>query len=142
MDKQEVLRIMRTGSRKEKMDYLNFLDNVFDTYNRSIVNASAVVQELINCALASNDDGLTDEIIEVICSAQISQDLHDIDYSAIANSLTRVPEKFLPRYIDMLGNTGDVKFLSDIMKFKSHKSKSVQDAVNDALIELRVSDRS
>ncbi len=142
MDEQEALRIMRIGSRKEKMDYLNFLDNVFDTYNRNVENSSAIVQVLIDSALESKDDDLTDEIIEVICSAQISQELRDIDYGKIANNITRVPEKFLPRYIDMLGNTGDVRFLSDILKFKNHKSMSVQDAVNDALIELRASEHS
>lgn len=137
MNMQEVVHIMRYGSREDKMSYLNFLDIAFDVYNRKIENANAVVEVLIDSALASKDDGLTDEILEVICSAQISQDLHDVDYSKIANNLNNVSEKFLPRYIDILGNTGNTKYLPDVLRFKNDKNRNVQQAVKDALIELR-----
>lgn len=140
MNKQKAIDIMQYGSINDKMNFLNDLDTAFDTYNRNIANSDEVVDALITFALTSKDDELTNEILEVICSAQISQDLRNVDYSKIVERINNVPEKFLPRYIDILGNTGNVKYLPTILSLKSHKNKNVQQSVKDALTELRVSD--
>lgn len=140
MNKQEALNILRYGSRESKLEYLNDLDTAFDTYNRDIANASEVVGVLIDAALASTDDEITDGILEVICSAQVSQNLHGVDYDALAGSLDNVAERFLPRFIDILGNTGDKRYLSAILRFQNHQAKNVQNAVKDALVELRVTE--
>ena len=140
MNKQETINIMQNGSRGEKLAYLNDLDTIFDTYNRNVANSDEVIDTLINFALISEDDEITDELLEVICSAQGTQDLRKVDYSKIVNNINRVPEKFLPRYIDILSYTYDTQYLPVILSFKSHKDKDVQQAVKDALIELRASD--
>ncbi len=142
MNKLETKNIMLNGSRSDKLDFLNELDGIFDTYNRNIPNSDEVIDTLIALALISTDEDITDEILEVICSAQISQDLRDVDYDKIANNLNAVPEKFLPRYIDILSNTGDKKYLPAIIHFADHKSKNVQEAVKDALNELQISDHN
>lgn len=140
MNKQETLRIMQCGSLNEKLNFLYDLDTAFDTYNRNIANSDEVVETLITYALASKDDELTDEILEVICSAQISQDLRRVDYDAIKEKIHSVPEKFLPRYIDILGNSGNSQYLPVIIDFRNYKNKDVQESVKDALVELRASD--
>lgn len=133
---------MQNGNRNDKLDYLNDLDTAFDTYNRNIANSDEVIDTLINFALISEDDEITDELLEVICSAQTSQDLKDVDYSKIAVNLDDVSEKFLPKYIEILSYTYDNKYLPIILNFKNHKNKDVQQAVEDALIELRASDHN
>jgi hypothetical protein len=138
MTKQETMKTMTNGNISVKMSYLHDLDVIFDTYNRNIPNASEVVNILISFAMTSKEDELTNEILEVICSAQISQDLNNVDYDGIAKGINDVSERFLPRYIDILGNTGNAKYLPVIMSFKNHNNKSVQQSVKDALIELRI----
>ena len=139
MNRQEVVEVMRYGSRSEKMNYLNDLDTVFDTYNRNVTNSNEVIDALIDFAVASEDDELTNEILEVICSAQISQDLKNINYNKIAKNIKNIPEKFLPRCIDILGNTGDISYVPVIMSFKNNSNRNVLEAVRNALTELRTS---
>lgn len=140
MNKQEAIKIFQYGSQSDILEYLNDLDTAFDTYNRNIANSDEVINTLINFALISKDDEITDELLEVICSAQRSQDLRDVDYSKIATNLNNVPEKFLPRYIDILSYSYDTKYLPTIVSLKKHKNKEVQQAVEDALKELQANE--
>ena len=140
LNKQEAISIMLHGSHSDKMEYLNFLDIAFDTYNRNIKNSDEVVGTLIDAALISEDDEITDEILEVICSAQVSQNLQNVDYSKISVKLNDISERFLPKYIEILGNTYNKKYLPDILQFRSHKKKDVQEAVRDILIEWQLVD--
>ena len=138
MNKQETIRIMQYGSREEKMDYIDGLDIVFDTYDRNVPNASEIVDTLIRFALASTDDELTFTMLRVISLAQTFQDLVGVDYGAIAKNLNKVPIQFLPNYIDILGGTCDITYLPDVLKFRDHELADVRVAVRDALIEFRV----
>ena len=140
MNIQEAIKVMHQGSYNEKMEYLNFLYITFDTYNRNIEHADAVINVLIDCALASKEDKLLDEILEVICSAQVSQNLQNINYDRIAVSLNDLPIKYLPKYIEILGNTYDKRYVASILQFKNHCNKYVNEAVSDALVELQVTD--
>lgn len=138
MNTQEALKVMQHGSHSEKMGYLYDLDAEFDTYNRNIANSSEVITALIGFALSSKDDELINEILGVISSAQVSQDLKEVDFHKLAEKINSIPVKFLPLCIDILGATADVSHLPVILNFKHHGDTKVQEAVRDALVELRV----
>lgn len=140
MNKQEAITIMQHSSREGKLSYLYDLDTAFDSYNRNIENSGEVIDVLIDIALTSEDDEITNEILEVICSAQITQELMEADFDKIADNLNNVPIKFLPRYIDILSYTGNKKYSHFIINFKGHPDKYVREAVKDALVELRIAD--
>ena len=90
MDQQQFFEVMGTGTHQQKMDYLLELESIFDSYNRKIAHAEEIIIELLKLIIKIQDDELTDQMMQVVCSAEISQDLQNVNFNILAKNIDKI----------------------------------------------------
>ena len=136
MDQQQFFEVMGTGTHQQKMDYLLELESIFDSYNRKIAHAEEIIIELLKLIIKIQDDELTDQMMQVVCSAEISQDLQNVNFDILAKNIDKLSEKALPVAIRILNYTYDKKYSSLIQTFTLSKNAKIRDAAQEALKEF------
>ena len=135
MDKYGIEATLSYGSETEKIELLSHLCDVFESYNKNIKGFDEIVQMLVNLTVKP-DDRISDDIIDTILTAQINQDISNINFDIVDEHLETAPTHILPRFIEILSYTYNRKYIPSIVRFKDHKDAYIKQAVEDAIIEL------
>lgn len=140
MDRINELKLtLETGTEIEKIILLNHYNDMFESYNKHIDNFEAIVRLLIEYALVESNDTVIDEILELICTAQIYQNTGNICFEKIAENILSIPTHFISKYIEILSYTHNIKYLELIKSFEECNNPYIKKSVEDALIEMGVS---
>ena len=75
-------------------------------------------------------------MMQVVCSAEISQDLQNVNFDILAKNIDKLSEKALPVAIRILNYTYDKKYISLIQTFTLSKNAKIRDAAQEALKEF------
>lgn len=138
MDINEVKKILLKGTVDDKIDILSYLCDIFEAYNKNINHFEELIEFLIHLAIETQDENEKEEILETICKAAIYQDIDKVNFDVLEQDIQKVSVKFLPRYIDILSYTHNIKYAKSILQFKDHKDKYVQIAVREAIQEMGI----
>ena len=129
--------IIETGSTTEKIHFFSYLCDVFESYNKNILDLEGILESIIDYVVTSHDDDAKSEAIEAVCTAQVYQNTMSVDFDKIETELKRSqPSLYTDRYINILSYTHNKKYLDTILQFKDHEDKYVKKAVEEALIEM------
>jgi len=139
MDIEELKTIIINGSTSEKVYIFSYLVDVFNSYSKNIMNLQEILEVLIDYVVTSPDDDAKSEALDAICSAQGNQDTINIDFDKIENELIKNTfTKYIEKYIEILGNTHDKKYLQTILQFQDREEWYIKEAIHYALIEMGI----
>ena len=138
MNKYEVEKTMSGGSADEQVVLLSQLTCIFESYDKNIKDFDEITQTLVNLSVKISDDNVLDQILETIVTAQINQNIDNINFDIIDEYLADAKERFLARFIDIISYTYNRKYLPSILRFKDNSNIYVRQAVEDAIVELGI----
>lgn len=138
MDINEIKTILLEGTLDDKIEILDYLCDIFESYNKNIDHFEELLKFLIHLAIETQDEYIKDDILETICKAAIYQNIDNINFDVFNQNMQKVSVKYLPRYIDILSYTHNKKYIESIFQFKNHQNKYVQIAVKEAAQEMGI----
>lgn len=138
MDISEIKKVLLSENLKEKKEILSCFCDILESYNQNIPMLNEIIQFLVDTLVLSYDFDISIEILDTICFAQIYQNVDGVNFDAFEEYITDAPEFIIPRIIDILGYTNNMKYARTIQKFQLHNNIQIRNAVQDAMLELGV----
>ena len=136
MDKEEIKEMLIEGTLSDKLEAMDYLDILFDSYDQDIPQLKEIIEYLIHFAMNVQDDKMRKEILYLICKADTKKDFIKVDFYELEQGLTNVPIKQLPICIEILGYSRNKKYIKTLFKYRNHEDKDVRLSVEAALSEL------
>ena len=146
---KEAADLVAQQQPEEQRERLGVLSSVFE-YSRNLdpVDVGEGVQILLDAALQVNpaDEETKEAFLDTIYSAVVSRDVGDrVNWDGLIPVLPSLEKKPLLEYaLDVLGLSGQEKYLPVIEKYTHHSDPDVRQSVEDAINEItyRVAHRS
>ena len=136
MDKEEIKEMLIEGTLSDKLEAMDYLDILFDSYDQDIPQLKEIVEYLIHFAMNVQDDEMRKEILYLICKADTKKDFIKVNFDELEQGLTNIPIEQLPICIDILGYSCNKKYVKTLLQYRNHEDKDVRLSVEDALSEL------
>lgn len=114
MDIEEIKEMLTKGTLSDKLEAMDYLAILFDSYNQDIPQFKEVVEYLIHFAMEVQDDEIRKEIIKLIYDASIKDDFVKVNFDELEQGLTKIPIEQFHRYIHILGYSHNKKHIKTI----------------------------
>ena len=137
---KELEMVLESGTKKEQINLLSYLNDIFESYNKNIPDFDEIMDTLIKYAIKEREGEIVKEVLNTIVFAETYQDVKDINFNSFAENLDNVSGDILMRYIDILSYTDNLHYIPYIMRFRDNSDEKIRNCVEEALAELRYND--
>jgi len=103
----------------------------------NIDNFDEIMAILIQFVIENKESEIVENILEYITDGQELQNTTHIDFSVFAENLYTTSGESLWLYIEVLGNTGDARYIPYLLSFKNHEDSEVTTRVELALTKIK-----
>lgn len=136
MSFDEIKDMLLGENKREKIELLSHLEDIFESYCENIEHYDDIINLLINCGLHDNDMETKASIYDTLSKAALYRDVSKFDFDLIENSLGGLPIDILTSVISILGYSKNKKYLPKLISYFNHEDAIVSREAKDAANEI------